>query len=70
MFEGRLRIGIEHGLVKPGVDPQVVALGMLALIDGLLRTWLLEPQAFDLVKAGGQIVDMHLDSLRAVKHAG
>ena len=70
MFEGRLKIGVEHGLLKPGVDPKVVALGMFALIDGLLRTWLLEPQSFDLVKAGGQIVDMHLDSLRAVKHAG
>lgn len=67
MFEGRLKVGVEHGLLKPGVDPHVVALGMFALIDGLLRTWLLEPQSFDLVKAGEQIVDMHLECLRAVK---
>ena len=70
MFEGRLKVGVEHGLLKPGVDPHVVALGMFALIDGLLRTWLLEPQSFDLVNAGEQIVDMHLECLRAVKLDG
>ena len=70
MFEGRLKVGVEHGLLKPGVDPHVVALGMFALIDGLLRTWLLEPQSFDLVNAGEQIVDMHLECLRAVNLDG
>lgn len=66
-LEGRVKIGIEHGLLKPGVDPSVVALGLFALIDGLLRAWLLDPQSFDLVKVGEQIVDMHLECLRAVK---
>lgn len=65
--EGRIRIGVDHGLLKPDVDPEVVALGLHALVDGLLRAWLLEPQSFDLVKVGEQIVDMHLECLRAVK---
>ena len=66
-LEGRVRIGIEHGLLKPDVDPKVVALGLFALLDGVLRAWLLDPQSFDLVKVGGQIVDTHLEGLRAVK---
>lgn len=65
--EGRIRIGVDHGLLKPDVDPEVVALGLHALVDGLLRAWLLEPQSFDLVKVGEQVVDMHLGCLRAVK---
>lgn len=66
-LEGRVRIGIEHGLLKPDVDPTVVALGLFALLDGVLRAWLLDPQSFDLVKVGGQIIDTHLEGLRAVK---
>lgn len=66
-LEGRVRIGIEHGLLKPDVDPRVVALGLFALLDGVLRAWLLDPQSFDLVKVGGQIIDTHLEGLRAVK---
>ncbi|MBZ2209920.1 TetR family transcriptional regulator [Massilia soli] len=66
-LEGRVRIGIEHGLLKPDVDAKVVALGLFALLDGLLRAWLLDPQSFDLVKVGEQIIDTHLECLRAVK---
>lgn len=65
--ESRIRIGIEHGLLKPDVSPHAVALGLFAMIDGLLRTWLLDPRAFDLVKVGEQIVDMQLGSLRRLK---
>jgi TetR/AcrR family acrAB operon transcriptional repressor len=63
--ESRIREGIASGQVKAGVDPYAVALGLWAIIDGLLRAWLLDPQEFDLVKLGGQIVDTHLESLRA-----
>jgi len=63
--ESRIREGVASGCVKPDVDPYAVALGLWAIIDGLLRAWLLDPQQFDLVKLGGQIVDLHLASLRA-----
>ena len=63
--ESQIRAGIANGQVKAGVDPHAVALGLWALIDGLLRAWLLDPQAFDLVKLGAQIVDSHLECLRA-----
>jgi TetR/AcrR family acrAB operon transcriptional repressor len=63
--ESRIREGIANGQVKAGVDPYAVALGLWAIVDGLIRAWLLDPQAFDLVKLGAQIVDTHLESLRA-----
>ncbi|MGZ8289053.1 MAG: TetR family transcriptional regulator [Telluria sp.] len=65
--EGLIGIAMAHGLLKPGVTPKVVALGLFAIVDGLLRAWLLDQQSFDLVDVGQQIVDTHLDSLRAVK---
>lgn len=63
--EARIRDGIASGKVKASVDPIAVALGMWAIMDGLLRTWLLDQQAFDLMKVGMQIVDTHLACLRA-----
>ncbi|WP_426110080.1 TetR family transcriptional regulator [Massilia sp. PWRC2] len=63
--EAAIRDGIASGQVKPGVDPVAVALGLWAILDGLLRAWLLDQQAFDLVKLGGEIVDTHLACLRA-----
>lgn len=62
--QSRIREAIANGQVKADVDPNAVALGLWAIIDGLLRTWLLDPQAFDLLKVGAQIVDTHLASLR------
>ena len=63
--EARVRDGIASGQVKADVDAQAVALGLWAIMDGLLRTWLLDQQAFDLMKLGTQIVETHLACLRA-----
>ena len=63
--ESRIRIGIKHGLLKPTLPARAIALGMWALIDGLIRTWLLNPAEFKLESLGQQIVDFHLDSMRA-----
>ena len=63
--EAQIREGIASGLVKAEVDATAVALGLWAIMDGLLRTWLLDQQAFDLMKLGAQIVDTHLACLRA-----
>lgn len=63
--EARIRDGIASGQVKADVDATAVALGLWAIMDGLLRTWLLDQQAFDLMKLGTQIVETHLACLRA-----
>jgi TetR/AcrR family transcriptional regulator, acrAB operon repressor len=64
--EERLKDAIERGQLKDGVLPAVTALGLWALADGLIRKWLLDPTAFDLMSVGHQVVDSYLDSLRVV----
>ncbi len=63
--ETRIREAMAKGQVRADVDPYAVALGSWVVVDGLLRAWLLDQQAFDVVKLGAQIVDNHLGSLRA-----
>jgi TetR/AcrR family acrAB operon transcriptional repressor len=65
--ENRIRDAIAIGQVNAGVDPYAVSLGLWAILDGLIRAWLLDPQGFDLMKLGAQIVDTHLESLRTRK---
>jgi hypothetical protein len=56
--ENRIRDAIAIGQVNAAVDPYAVALGLWAILDGLIRAWLLDPQSFDLMKLGAQIVDL------------
>ncbi len=67
--EGRLRIAIKRGLLKPNVSARVTARGLWAMTDGLIQIWLLDPTAFNLMRVGRQIVDSHLNSLRATAEA-
>jgi TetR/AcrR family transcriptional regulator, acrAB operon repressor len=64
LAESRIRAGIRHGQLREGLPVRAVALGLYALLDGLMRSWLLNPDGFSLVKMGQQIVDLHLDALR------
>lgn len=56
--------GIRDGHLKAGARPAVVALGLYVLMEGLVRNWLIDPD-YDLVGMGGEIIDMHLQCLRA-----
>ncbi|NHZ40629.1 MULTISPECIES: TetR family transcriptional regulator [Massilia] len=56
--------GIAHGRLKDTVKPKAAALGLFILIEGLVRGWLTKAD-FDLQQLGAEIVDTHLDSLRA-----
>jgi TetR/AcrR family acrAB operon transcriptional repressor len=67
--EGLVRAAITRGQVRREVAPAAVAIGLWALIDGLLRTWLIDPSVFDLIEIGSQVLDTHLASLRAVPEA-
>jgi TetR/AcrR family acrAB operon transcriptional repressor len=62
--EARVGEAVAKGQVRPDADPYAVALGLWVIVDGLIRAWLLDPQAFDLMKMGAQIIDAHLESLR------
>jgi TetR/AcrR family acrAB operon transcriptional repressor len=62
--EGRIRLAIERGYVKPSVSPRSAAIGMWVLTDGLIRNWLFNPAEFDLLAVGAEVIDAHLDGLR------
>lgn len=62
--ESCVRYAVEAGQARANVNPQAVALGLWAIIDGLLRAWLIAPDSFCLVSMGEQVVGTHLGALR------
>ncbi|SHG45778.1 TetR family transcriptional regulator [Massilia sp. CF038] len=62
--EGKVRTGIRVGQIKAGIKPKVVALGLWVMVEGLIRTWVMGHD-FNLMKMGADIVDTHLEALRA-----
>jgi TetR/AcrR family acrAB operon transcriptional repressor len=62
---------IEHGLSAAAlnqakvlrVPAETAALGLHALIDGLIQNWLLDNAAFDLVQVGHQVMTVYLAGL-------
>lgn len=45
------------------MHPAMAAQGLHALIDGLIQNWLLDPQAFDLLKVGPCVMNAYLSGL-------
>ena len=52
-------------LITVDGQPQVVALGLWSVMDGLIRNWMFEPDSFRLVEVGADVVDTVLRGLRA-----
>jgi TetR/AcrR family acrAB operon transcriptional repressor len=66
-----LGVGVEafeasrkSGFLAPQTDPHTAAIGMMAIIDGLVANWTLDNSAFPLVRAGAEIIDSYLAGLR------
>lgn len=53
------------GHLPRGLPVRGFAVGLHALVDGLLQNWLLDPSAFDLVKVGRTAIDLQLTGLAA-----
>ncbi len=68
-MEQLLRRGQQRGEVVAGVPAAQLAIGLHAVIDGVLHNWLLAPQAFDLPKIGLAVVDVHLAGMAAERWA-
>jgi len=64
-MERALRRAARAGELAPGLSPRSAAVGMLALFDGLLQNWMLDPDGFDLLRVSGQVFDAYLRGLRA-----
>lgn len=55
---------IERCLRRAELSP-AHALGLHALVVGLIHTWMLDPAAFDLAAEGARAIDRHLAGLKA-----
>lgn len=64
-IERGLRNAIKAGQLPAGVRVRNAAVGLHALIDGLIANWVSEPDYFQLEREGANVVDMFLDGLRA-----
>ena len=62
--ERSLRRAARAGELRPGLSPRGAAIGLLALFDGLLQNWMLDPSSFDLPRVGGPVFDAYLRGLR------
>ena len=69
-----VEIGLKRAMAAGRIDRRVpastVAVGLHALVDGLIINWLLDPTAFDLVKVGTQALDAYLAGLALKAPAG
>ena len=62
--ETRLAQAKALGRVRQDLDPVAVANGMWIIMDGLIRNWLFDTDAYDLVQLGGAMMDTYLAGLR------
>ena len=63
--ERTLKQAIKRGELSRRVPARAAAVGLHALLDGLLQNWMLDPTGFNLVKVGTQVIDAYLAGLAA-----
>src|SRR3990172_5185459 len=64
-LESGFRNAIRRGLLPASVEPRAAAVGLHALVDGLITNWLVDPKYFADARAAERIVDRYLDGLGA-----
>jgi len=57
--------GIDSGEFRAGVDAQVVAMTVVALLEGLALLWMVDPEVVRPARQGEQAMRLLLDGLRA-----
>jgi TetR/AcrR family acrAB operon transcriptional repressor len=65
--ERRIRLAEAKGQIGYKGNAATAALAMFALIDGLIRNWMFDPESFDLLEMGRCVIDPYMEGLR--KHA-
>jgi TetR/AcrR family acrAB operon transcriptional repressor len=63
-IEGGLRNAAKKGLLARGINPRHAAVGLHALVDGLIMNWILDPRYLPLKREAGRMIDLYLDGLR------
>lgn len=64
-MERGFRAARRRGDLRPGISPRSAAIGLYALVEGLISSWLLAPEAFRLPNIAADAVDSYLGGLRA-----
>jgi TetR/AcrR family acrAB operon transcriptional repressor len=59
-----LRAAQQRGGLSPALDPRHAALGLMALVDGLVVNWTLDREAFALSRIAPAVVDAYLAGLK------
>ena len=65
-MERGLRNAARRGLLASTVNPRVAAVGLHALVDGLIVNWVLDPAYLPLTRDARTLVGQYIDSLRSV----
>lgn len=64
-LERLLMLAVQVGQLRPATPVGPAAIGLHALLDGLMHNWLLDPRAFDLEAIGALALDTYLAGLAA-----
>jgi TetR/AcrR family acrAB operon transcriptional repressor len=64
-MERGFRTARRRGDLRPGVSARSAAIGLYALVEGLISSWLLAPTAFRLTRISADAVDSYLAGLRS-----
>ncbi len=62
--ENGFRLAAAKGQLPAHLNPRRAAIGLHALIDGLIDNWLLDPSYFDLGDEADRMIDIYLAGLR------
>jgi TetR/AcrR family acrAB operon transcriptional repressor len=65
LVERGMRNAAKKGLLAPSVNPKLAAVGLHALVVGLIQNWLLNPKYLPLAKTAEDLIDGYIDGLRA-----
>jgi len=63
MTRAALQAAVKRQGIALPMPLATAALGLHVMVDGLIQNWLLDPEAFDLVKCGRQTMDAYLGGL-------
>ena len=69
-IERDLRNAIRRGQLPRGVRPHSAAVGLHALIDGLIANWVLDPKSFALAREAGHLIDSYLSGIGRARGLG
>jgi TetR/AcrR family acrAB operon transcriptional repressor len=64
-LESGFRDAIRRRLLPASVEPRAAAVGLHALVDGLITNWLVDPKYFASAREAERIVDRYLEGLGA-----